>query len=87
MYGGWFSYEKDMQTAKKSDAGKAIYSMSFEKLKMVNIYLRHPLLVCLSIRRFGGVQFNDLLTKLSSSLLSIRPSYLHPLRLISILNK
>ena len=43
MYGGWFSYEKDMQTAKKSDAGKAIYSMSFEKLKMVNTYLRNPL--------------------------------------------
>ena len=39
MYGGWFSYEKEMQTAMKSDAGKQIFTMSFEKLKLVNTYI------------------------------------------------
>ena len=31
----WFSHEKDILAAKQTDAGKTIYTMSFEKLKMV----------------------------------------------------
>ena len=38
FYGGWFSYEKEMQKAKESEAGKAIHTISFERLKLVSFH-------------------------------------------------
>ena len=38
---GWFSYEKEMLTTKQTEAGRTIYTMSYEKLKLVKFHSQY----------------------------------------------